>query len=50
MEEIYTIPLSEVMKECKMEALYLPDDAEKIMVCTPQGAQVSRQITRWVDA
>ncbi len=49
MEEIYTISLSEVMKECKIEALYLPDAAEKIMVCTPQVNRPGLQLAGFYD-
>lgn len=36
MEEVYTISLFEVIKECKMEALHLPDAAENIPISNPQ--------------
>lgn len=35
-EEVYTIPLSSVIREYNLEELYLPDAAEKILICSPQ--------------
>ncbi|MBQ8351125.1 MAG: HPr(Ser) kinase/phosphatase [Clostridia bacterium] len=36
MEDIYSVPLSEVIREHKLEAIYLPQPAEEIMVCSTQ--------------
>ena len=36
MEESYRIPLSDVIKEYRLTALYLPKEPGEIMVCTPQ--------------
>ena len=39
MEDLYSVPLAEVINEHKLEVLYLPRAAEEIMVCS---AQVNR--------
>lgn len=39
MEDLYTVPLSEIIKEHKLETLYLPQPAEETMICS---AQVNR--------
>lgn len=49
MEENYTVSLAEVMKECKIDALYLPDDAEKIPVTTPQVNRPGLQLAGFYD-
>ena len=35
-KEVYTIPLSDVIREYNLETLYLPDAPENIRVCSPQ--------------
>lgn len=39
MEDVYHVPLSEVIREHKLEAIYLPQPAEEIMI---RSAQVNR--------
>ena len=35
-KDVYTIPLANIIREYNLETLYLPDDPEKITVCSPQ--------------
>ena len=36
MEDVYSVPLSEIIREHKLEVLYLPQPAEDIMICSTQ--------------
>ena len=36
MEDVYSVPLSEIIREHKLKVLYLPQPAEDIMICSTQ--------------
>ena len=36
MEDVYSVSLSEVIREHKLEAIYLPMEAERIQICSTQ--------------
>ena len=49
MEELYTIPLSSVIKEFKLETLYLPDLPENIQINCPRVSRPGLQMAGFYD-
>ena len=49
MQEIYSISLASLMKELTLEALFLPDDAEKIIISNNQVDRPGLALTGFLD-
>ena len=49
MEDVYSVSLSEVIREHKLEAIYLPMEAERIQICSTQVNRPGLQLAGFYD-